>query len=806
VDPDKLTRWLQMATSPLVALGALSGAVLAGVHFLRPVLENSGLIDSTFALPVAIVLPAAAAIALLWISFRFVARTSHLLRRERFDLRVRSPDDLLGRENDVEDLIDITQNFSLVFIDGESGSGKSSLIQYGFVPAVKETLTLLPVLVSRYSGDWDTGLSLIAYDAIWVALKDVERNRLGLTEREPVGSVNADTIGKILRDIAKLLGRQTLLIFDQFDDYQLANRSKFVTKQGAWISAARTKSANKFWGVVYDSLTQQQAKLLFVVRSDASTGLHSVRFTEANAVRPVLRLNPNWFNRLLDQVLRDDGRGPVIANPEDGWSELRQLVQLDLARSGALLPQQVRITLLGLRELSALTPGRYRQAGRAEGVEALYISDAIRLSAETSGLTEAQIRSLLLEFVERGPENSIKTRTRSDADLAKLVMDDAARQKALERLVRDEIVRQREEDVVTGLVWQLDHDYLAGAIVAEERASNHLAVVLRDAAEAWDSSSGWLQRYRTLLPIRTQLTLAWAKLRAGSTFSYESHRRFAILSLLRAAPPLLVVIALAGWALWIDSDAYQINRMVALAPQVRSTLGDRGAPQWASALALSGHADEALSQAHAVTVADRKAEMLARVAEALAERGDANRAIATLHESMLAAPNSPENKRMEIYEMIIDAAGEIARSGATDPALDILREVRSSGLTLVPKGNNHVYISLKLSRMLLELGKTAESHDILERNFTQASEDKLNMADFIIQLYKAGDKPRATQLLSVYQTFIQNHDADRAHEIPLYLAKLSCVYEVLGENTERIDALNRAIEAVFFFLGCVLLR
>jgi hypothetical protein len=39
-------------------------------------------------------------------------------------LRVRSRDDLFGRDDDAEDLCALVQDSSLVFVDGESGSGK----------------------------------------------------------------------------------------------------------------------------------------------------------------------------------------------------------------------------------------------------------------------------------------------------------------------------------------------------------------------------------------------------------------------------------------------------------------------------------------------------------------------------------------------------------------------------------------------------------------------------------------------------------------------------------------------------------
>ena len=47
-------------------------------------------------------------------------------------------EDFYGREREVEDVLGILKRFKLVTICGESGSGKSSLIQAGILPKLKK--------------------------------------------------------------------------------------------------------------------------------------------------------------------------------------------------------------------------------------------------------------------------------------------------------------------------------------------------------------------------------------------------------------------------------------------------------------------------------------------------------------------------------------------------------------------------------------------------------------------------------------------------------------------------------------------
>src|SRR5690348_2907937 len=101
-DPRKLTEWLKVAAGPLLALAAFVAAVIKNIDWVKKAL--SPWLPEEWAEPAAIALCVLLAVAVLGLSWRVVVKRSRLVRPGKFDLRVRHPKDLLGRERDVEDL------------------------------------------------------------------------------------------------------------------------------------------------------------------------------------------------------------------------------------------------------------------------------------------------------------------------------------------------------------------------------------------------------------------------------------------------------------------------------------------------------------------------------------------------------------------------------------------------------------------------------------------------------------------------------------------------------------------------------
>jgi Novel STAND NTPase 1 len=497
-DPKKLRELLDLAVGPLLAVGTLGAAVTAGVNWLTPILAHH--MDQTFAAPLGIIAPLVAACTCLWAAYRALAKKSRLLRLERFDLRVRKHEDLLGRDEDVANLKALIDDSSLLLVDGESGSGKSSLVAFGLIPKLNHQSSV-PILVSDYAGDWDTGLARRVFDAAWSALSAEDRTKIGFTERPAIGTVNADTVRAALDGIGTRLGRMPIVILDQFDDYQLAARDQFLGRRRDWIKPTDLIRRNRTWAVIRDLLREGRARLLVVTRSDASAGLHSIRLADQPGSFTVARLKLEWLVQWLEQVTVNDGKGDVIANPDAGWTDVKKQLERDLTAHGAsvnvVLPQQVRIVFLGLRKLPSLTLTDYERA--ASG------ADAITSAASESGLNDGDVRALLSAFVDRAEAGRLKTKVLSFAELQSVVRNAQKLQKALDRLERDEVVREKTS-VGGGSRWQLGHDYIARAIVAENRAANIFSFQLQDGNDAWRMAGRALsQSPNTVLASKTRL-------------------------------------------------------------------------------------------------------------------------------------------------------------------------------------------------------------------------------------------------------------------------------------------------------------
>ena len=68
-------------------------------------------VGPAFATPLTVAVSIAAASSVVWGAYRALAKKSKLLRVERFDLRVRKADELLGRDADVANLKALVEDF-----------------------------------------------------------------------------------------------------------------------------------------------------------------------------------------------------------------------------------------------------------------------------------------------------------------------------------------------------------------------------------------------------------------------------------------------------------------------------------------------------------------------------------------------------------------------------------------------------------------------------------------------------------------------------------------------------------------------
>jgi hypothetical protein len=188
-----------------------------------------------------------------------------------------------------------------------------------------------------------------------------------------------------------------------------------------------------------------------------------------------------------------------------------------------------------------------------------------RVGGGAAGLRAAR-RVLGALVLPGGPDQAPKAQRRSLPELAGDARSAAA---MLEVLQAADIVRPAD-GMGREHAWQLDHDYLARAVLVEARQSDRWTVALREGLARYNEATGsWRARWAALLPISTQARLVWertlGRLRYGDAANYAR---------LSAVKPLLLAscLGLLGWGaqVWID-DRRLTNEAQSIYDRFRTT-------------------------------------------------------------------------------------------------------------------------------------------------------------------------------------------------------------------------------------------
>ncbi|MGH8070186.1 MAG: hypothetical protein ACRERE_34055 [Candidatus Entotheonellia bacterium] len=557
------------------ALAALAGILAAITQFndtLKKAVESLGPVAE---LPIIVWLLVAAILLIVGVfTLRDgLARRSRLLRPEALLLKADNPAHLKGRSEDIERLSMLCYEAQQVHLIGESGAGKSALIQAGLCLALEAEKKLFPIYLDVWGQDWQEGPRTALLHALWEALSEEDRGTLGLTAPpEPAH------LGVLLDHGRAKLGRTPLLIFDQFDDYQTRHRTRFLSgRRRTWLSTDRLIEANAFWGDVKKLIDDQAVHCLFATRTDTADGLESVRFVAPQVYR-LDRLNADFVLPLLTELTAyREGAAPVVIAPDRGWERLKERLARDLSEDGAVLPVQMKMALQGLASLRALTVRDYERAGGLHGLEAAHVERHIVNTARHSGLTKRQVQTLLTSLADA---KTLKTVPRSSADVAASIAagDDShvgrvgrAVEEALDDLEKKEILRKRPDRDTRQHVWVLDHDYMCRGVVEAERRANRWLALAQEGHRAFREAGGstW-RRWRSLLSPWQQMMLLTQHLRGR--FRYGPLRSYATWSLLRFMPYLLIVAAVSlGWREILRQQQTEFARTEAA--QILSDLG-----------------------------------------------------------------------------------------------------------------------------------------------------------------------------------------------------------------------------------------
>jgi hypothetical protein len=352
----------------------------------------------------------------------------------------------VGRDEDAENLINLILSSQQVWLNGDSGVGKSVLLRKAILPALKNR-QIGTIYVNAWRGDWEQGPAL-------ALLKE-----LGIESREECLNALEDSLNSF----------RGVVILDQFDEFQIEHASKLISPTAQVISRGQLESRNGFFRILNAAVRDHRVRCVYVTRRDVEWGKRPVLFDEAEEFF-LGRLGRNVVEAEVSRIIPPE----IVQSPENGWFELRAEFCSDLAGDG-ILPVQMRFAILGLEKLrDGLTRTAYHRIGGLDGLVSSYLEDEVR-RVSGNKLLSSTIFSLLDRLVT--PEGSSTTPIAEPQLLEQIPLERLARVKeALEGLQRADFVR-RVMSPDGALLWRLDHDYLAAPV---------RAIVRRQLPEQWE--------------------------------------------------------------------------------------------------------------------------------------------------------------------------------------------------------------------------------------------------------------------------------------------------------------------------------
>jgi hypothetical protein len=202
---------------------------------------------------------------------------------------------LAGRDEDIKQFIGRLQQHQFLVLHGVSGVGKSSLLQIGLIP-VMEITGFEPIICSRWSVGKKSASDIETYirDVLLANLADDPR-RERIAELIGTSSVAE---GLLLYGAEQGVGRKTVLILDQFEEYIRLHEQSF-SSMANWL-----ESINKDYG---------NLKIVLSLRSDFTYILDEHIFSQN-------RLRGFSFDQVRLAAIEDAKSIKRIINPAESKS------------------------------------------------------------------------------------------------------------------------------------------------------------------------------------------------------------------------------------------------------------------------------------------------------------------------------------------------------------------------------------------------------------------------------------------------------------------------------------------------------
>jgi tRNA A-37 threonylcarbamoyl transferase component Bud32 len=346
-----------------------------------------------------------------------------------------------GREKDVETLIKriSSTEHKLIVIHGQSGVGKTSILQAGLIPALQQQVigerNALPVMLQVYT-NWIETLG----HRLAEAYEEVGSYKLSF--------VNLDSVEAIFKQLRKNVDRNliTILIFDQLEEFFFVYTNK----------VARL-SFYKFLRVCLDI---PFVKVILSLREDY---LHYLLewepMLDIPAINNDILIKQNRYH--LTNLSKQDAKDIIVKLTEKSHFFLEplfidELVEDLASETGEVRPIELQIVGAQLQTDKITSRDKYDKFGGKKKLVQLFLEEVLK---DCGSGNESAAESVLYLLTNTNGTRPIKTYAELKADLAS---ESNKLDLVLEILVKSGLVSLRPESY--GKSYQLVHDYLVGLI------------------------------------------------------------------------------------------------------------------------------------------------------------------------------------------------------------------------------------------------------------------------------------------------------------------------------------------------------
>jgi hypothetical protein len=362
-----------------------------------------------------------------------------------------------GRQRDIDQLIEriARPDNKLIVIHGYSGVGKTSLVQAGLIPTLKQKTIgiqkFVPILIRFYT-NWASELG----KSLMNALKELPNSHLLNTHLD-----SQKNILNFLQEIS-VNNSRTILIFDQFEEFF------FVYKTAS--------QRQDFFQFLDDCLSILGVKVLLSLREDY---LHYL--LECNRIPNLNILNNDILSKNILYQLGNfalvDAKFLIEKLTQNSNSYLEpelinQLVKDLAVKFGEVRPIELQIVGAQLQTEDITTLAKYQQQGPKEELVKRYLLEVV----EDCGAENQQIAEITLYLLtDKKGIRPLKTRSEIERDLQLLNINEESHENQQNSKL-DLILQIFVESGIVLLIpenpddrYQLVHDYLAAFIQKQQQ-------------------------------------------------------------------------------------------------------------------------------------------------------------------------------------------------------------------------------------------------------------------------------------------------------------------------------------------------